>query len=254
MGLLNGSTRRIRRLGRGLPELVHGRRNLGALVMPAKITDTVETFTIRQVAELWGDETGERPDIIERALIAVASRSYSKEEVLDHETELVFVRLDAKNKDLSPEELEEKVAQKEKELLENRSGLYVPDLQGDVSPDTEVSRHALLAWCEQNDLPSPKFLAKEPRRQTKGKTRRQEGRRAATEKRNAGLQRVADRIWTEAWDKGGIPLTKGEVANRMLTRDDLQDLLRDHRDRKDKTLTQDSLIRLIRQPDWVRRK
>ena len=222
--------------------------------MPAKVTDTLESFTIRQVAELWGEEIGERPDIIERALITAASQSYSKEDVFDHETELVLVRLDAKNKDLSPEEFEEKVTQKEEELLEKRPGLYVPELQGDVSPDTVVSRHALLAWCEQNDLPSPKFLAKEPRRQTEGKTRRQEGRRAATDKRNAELQRVADGIWKETSDKGGIPLTKGEVANRMLKRDGLQELLRDHRDRKDKTLTQDSLIRLIRQPDWVRRK
>jgi len=222
-------------------------------MMPAKITDTVEAFTIRQVAELWGEETGERLDIIERALIAVASRRYSKEEVLDHETELVFVRLDAKNKDLSPEELEAKVEQKEEELLANRPGLYVLELQGEITRDTEVNRRALLAWCEQNDLKPPKFLAIEPRRQTEEKTRRNEERRAATEKRNAGLQNVADEIWTETWDKKRVLLTKEQVANRILKRDDTQDLLRDHRG-QGKTLTQDSLIRLTKQPDWVRRK
>jgi len=141
-------------------------KKLNTLAMAAKITDTLETFTIRQIAEQWAKETKEQADLIERRLIEAATQDYSRDDILDHETTHVFVRLDAKNKNLSPEEMDTKVDRKEAELLADKPGLYVRDLQGDITAETAVSRSALLAWCKKVGIDPPRFLAGAPARPT----------------------------------------------------------------------------------------
>ena len=130
--------------------------------MRSPITDTLETFTIRQVAELWAEETGQGADLIERALIKAAERYHSNEHGIDQELELVLVRLDADNKDLTPEELEAKVQEREEDLLANNPALYVDAAGRKITRETVVRRNALIAWCEREGFDPPSFIAKKP--------------------------------------------------------------------------------------------
>ena len=130
--------------------------------MRSPITDTLETFTIRQVAELWAEETGQGADLIERALIKAAERYHSNEHGIDHELELVVVRLDADNKGLTPEELEAKVQKRDEDLLAYSPGLYVEATDGKITQETAVRRNALIAWCEQEGIHIPSFIARSP--------------------------------------------------------------------------------------------
>ena len=84
--------------------------------------------------------------------------------------------------------------------------------------------------------------------------RSQDARKKDRGARDVKIQRAAEQVWKSVWKKGkGVLLSREDIASRMLTNDDLLPLLRDLRSKHERRLSQDSVIRLISEPDWVRK-
>jgi hypothetical protein len=85
--------------------------------------------------------------------------------------------------------------------------------------------------------------------------RQQQERTAATAERNADIQRLADSIWLDAWEGNESKLlTENEVVGRMLDDKTFESRFRDHRGREGGALAWDTIVRLLSEPEWVRKE
>ena len=82
-------------------------------------------------------------------------------------------------------------------------------------------------------------------------TRSQEQRKAETAQRNVEIQKAADQIWKSAWDEEGCRLTKEDVAKRLHDHPNAANMCRDLKTRTQGMLSEESLIRLISEPEWL---
>ena len=111
-----------------------------------------------------------------------------------------------------------------------------------------------------HDKPDPQEPADPPlpAQSTPVEPRSQDARKKDRAARNVKIQHEAEQVWKSVWKsvwKNGkrVLLSKEEIAERMLTNDDLLPLLRDLRSKHERRLSQDSVIRLISEPEWVRK-
>lgn len=79
------------------------------------------------------------------------------------------------------------------------------------------------------------------------KPRSQHKRKTETKKRNNEVQAAAEKKWEEDPD-----LSKEDVAKLMLKDESLGDLLTDHRKTLGDKLSEDTLVRMISKPDWLK--
>ena len=85
--------------------------------------------------------------------------------------------------------------------------------------------------------------------------RQQQARTATTAERNADIQQLAESIWLDAWkEKESQLLTKNEVADRMLDDKTFESRFRNHKAREGGALAQETIVRLISEPKWVRKE
>ena len=87
--------------------------------------------------------------------------------------------------------------------------------------------------------------------------RNQWERQEARTQRDGEIQGAAEKLWTRAWESDNRELLNKEaVAQQMLQVEEYQHLVQDLRvvQGERKLLSQESIVRLISEPDWVKEK
>jgi hypothetical protein len=188
-----------------------------------RITNTLDSLTIAQVAKLWAEETGEEVDLIERRLVQAAW-----ENIRDlNSDEIGFCasleQLSA-YEGQSPAERAQSIRIAEKKLYSQVEGLFVDDRRGIITSSTIIRRTALEVWCKREGfqlqfLSIPEELdhnvrawlidqIKAVERERLAPRPKAAYRRDAIEEFGPGLTRRAfDRTWDsvapDSWKRGG---------------------------------------------------
>jgi hypothetical protein len=192
-----------------------------------RITDTLESFTIAQAAQLWAKESGEQADLIERRLVSAAYQATSDPYSEDVGYRVCLEPLNAKYDGLSTTQRAQAIHAFEKKLYSKIDGLCVDHRNKPVTGSTTVRRMALEVWCAREGF-EPQFLNQTPEDREKEvrvwlwdqiraveqqpslQKAKAAYRASAIKEFGSSLsKRAFDRLWDnivpDAWKRGGRP-------------------------------------------------
>jgi hypothetical protein len=137
------------------------------------------------------------------------------------------------------------------------SGTLYVDRKALLACLTELPRAGVAPAAGDNDADRPEHVPSRGRQRTDHAKdivlpRNQQTRKEAREVRDQKIQQEAEQIWKCYWDKYQTLLTKGEVAEALLKDGNQHELLRDVRARHGELLRQETIVRILSEPELVR--